>query len=266
MWHGLKRAWLAATGTAEPEIPQALWQRTLTDHHFLQRLNADELVRLRALCQQFLASKEFHAVPPLELTDDIALAIAVQACLPVLNLPGGVANYSGWVGIVLHAGEVVASREWMDDDGVVHTFDEPLTGEALEGGPVTLSWHDVRLAASSYASAAHDADASYNVVIHEFTHKLDMLNGEVDGMPPLATRAARDEWQAVLHDEYTRFCTAVDLGVDTYLDPYAAEHESEFFAVASEAFFVDGAQFKAVHPAMYELLRSYFQQDTAISI
>jgi MtfA peptidase len=268
MFDSLKRAWHAVTGGNEPSIPNELWQRTLAEHHFLQRLSDDDKTHLREQCQQFLARKEFHAVPPLVLTDDIALAIAAQACLPVLKLDGGVSLYDGWVGIVLHADEVVATREWMDEDGVVHEFDEPLSGEALEGGPVTLSWRDVRMASTAYQpehETAHDeVDAeSYNVVIHEFTHKLDMLDGEVNGAPPLPAPAARAHWLAVLHDEYARFCTAVDSGEDTYLDPYAAEHESEFFAVASEAYFVDAARFKAAHPALYNLLNSYYIQDTA---
>ena len=119
-----------------------------------------------------------HGAGGLELTDEIRLAIAVQAVLPVLNL--GLDLYGGWVGIVVYPGEFRVRRQEPDEDGVVHEWDDELSGEAWPGGPVLLSWEDVTLGT---AAPEDGGEPGYNVVIHEFAHKIDMLNGEADGYP-----------------------------------------------------------------------------------
>jgi Mlc titration factor MtfA (ptsG expression regulator) len=100
-------------------------------------------------------------------------------------------------------------------------------------------------------------------VIHEFAHKLDMLNGEADGLPPLHAGMDRRAWTATFEEAYEGFCDAVDRGRDTWLDPYAAEHVSEFFAVISEAFFEDGKETRRRYPAVYEQLKRFYRQDPA---
>lgn len=237
-------------------IPNDLWQLTLARFPFLAQRNADDLQSLRDLATLFLADKEFTGAQGLKVTDQMAVAIAAQACLPVLRL--GLNWYDGFKGIVVHADVVVARREVMDDDGIVHHYDEELSGEAMEGGPVTLSWRDV-------AEAGDSAQWGYNVVIHEFAHVLDMRDGAADGMPSLPDRVAREHWARVLDHEYERFCAEVDAGVDTLLDPYGASAISEFFAVAAEAFFVASADLRAEHPQLYELLGSFFLQDPAFT-
>ena len=202
----------------------------------------------------FLADKEFSGAHGLEVSDEMAVAIAAQACLPVLKL--GLEWYDGFVGIVVHADAVVAQREFVDDDGIVHEYEEELSGEAMQGGPVMLSWVDVD-------EAGESAESGYNVVVHEFAHVLDMRDGEADGVPPLPDRAAQEQWVAILDPEYDDFCARVDAGEDTLLDPYAAEAPEEFFAVASEAFFVAPQDFAAEHPKLYALLRGFFKQDPA---
>ena len=119
-----------------------------------------------------------------------------------------------------------------------------------------LSWRDV-------ASAGDAAHEGYNVVIHEFVHKLDMRDGTPDGVPLLPSAAARERWLAVLEPAWADFCERVDAGEETLLDPYGAEAIDEFFAVASEVFFVDAASLRAEHPALYTLLAGYFRQDPA---
>ncbi|MED5619022.1 zinc-dependent peptidase [Ideonella sp. BN130291] len=236
-------------------IPDALWQLTLLRYPFLaQRPDAD-VQALRRLTSLFLDRKEFHGVDGLEVSDDIAVAVAAQACLPVLRL--GLSAYDGFVSVVLHADEVVARRVVTDEDGVVHEYDEPLVGEAsIDTGQVMLSWTDVR-------DAQELTDWGYNVVIHEFAHVLDALNGEIDGIPGLASTEAYEQWAAVLDEEYERFCGWVDAGRETVLDPYGAQAPEEFFAVASEAFFVAPQPMKKEQPALYRLLSGYFQQDPA---
>jgi len=235
-------------------IPDPLWQLTLMRLPFLARLGEADRAELRRLCSLFLDRKQFHGVGGLEVTDEMALAVAAQACLPVLRL--GLDLYAGFVGIVMHPDEVVAQRSVMDEDGIVHEYDETLTGEAMSGGPVMLAWSDVR-------DAAEGADWGYNVVIHEFAHVIDMGAGDVDGVPPLPDLASREHWIATIDGAYEKFCALVDAGVDTVIDPYGAEAVEEFFAVAVEAFFVSPVPFRRESPELYGLLADYFRQDPA---
>lgn len=257
MWRRLRQRWRAgreSAALARRAIPDPVWQRTLVRLPFLRRLPADDLAALRRMCSLFLDRKEFHAAGRLRLTDDMVVAVAAQACLPVLKL--GLDCYDGFVGIVLHPDQVVARREVTDEDGVVHQYGELLSGEAMAGGPVMLSWRDVRGAGRSAAGA-------YNVVIHEFAHVLDMADGVADGVPRLPPGLPAAEWQRVLGAEYEDFVARVDAGIDTALDPYGAEAPDEFFAVASEAFFVAPEAMKAEHPALYRVFASFYRQDPA---
>ena len=239
---------------ARRAIPDALWQLTLARWPFLAQRAAADLALLRRLSSLFLDEKEFSGAGGLVIDDQIAVCIAAQACLPVLRF--GLAPYRSFVGIVVHADEVVAHREVTDEHGIVHHYDETLTGEAMDGGPVMLSWRD--------ASQAGESDAwGYNVVIHEFAHVLDMGDGQADGVPPLPDAATRAAWIALVDAEYAQFCTDVDSGFETLLDPYAATGVDEFFAVSVENFFVTPQELRARHPAWYGMLARYFQQDPA---
>ena len=235
-------------------IPDDLWKRTLVRYPFLRRRAPDAAAALRRMTSLFLDRKEFHAAGGLRLTNDVVVAIAAQACLPVLEL--GLARYDGFVGIVVHPDQVVARREVADDDGVVHAYDEVLAGEAMEGGPVMLSWRDVR-------AAGRGAPAGYNVVIHEFAHVLDLADGVADGMPPLPPDLPAAEWQATLAREFEGFVQRVEAEEDTALDPYGAQSPDEFFAVASEAFFVAPQAMKTEHPALYGVFVRFYRQDPA---
>jgi hypothetical protein len=238
-------------------IPEAMWQATLASYPFLPALESQDADRLRALATFFLADKEFSAAGGLELTDGMAVSIAAQACLPVLEL--GLGLYAGFVGIVVHPDEVVARRSRADETGVVHEYDEPLVGEAVDGGPVMLSWRDV-------AEAGSTAEQGYNVVIHEFCHVIDMADGIADGMPPLKSAVERKHWRLVLEAGYDRLCRQIDSGVEPFLDPYGAEAIEEFFPVAAEAFFTAPLALRDEQPALYELFAGYFKQDPATRI
>ena len=235
-------------------IPDALWSLTLARYPFIARRSEADRQGLRELATLFLADKEFAGMQGLEVDDGMAVAIAAQACLPILRL--GLAQYDAFKGIVVHPDIVVARREVVDEDGIVHHYDEELAGEAMEGGPVMLTWRDV-------ADAGDSAAWGYNVVVHEFAHVLDMRDGAADGVPLLADRAARERWLAVLVPEWDEFSVRVAVGEDTLIDPYGAEAIDEFFAVASELFFVDAATMRGEHPALYELLAGYYRQDPA---
>ena len=238
-------------------IADALWLPCVAALPFVAVRPADQQARLRHMASLFLDSKEFAGAQGFVITDHIALTVAVQACLPVLEL--GIEHYDGFVGIVMHGDAVVASRETVDEDGVVHVYAEELAGEAMDGGPLMLSWADVLPGQDPDAPAT-----AYNVVIHEFAHVLDLRDGQGDGIPLLDSAAQRRAWSEVLMPEYDRFCERVVCGYETVLDPYAAEAPDEFFAVASEAFFVTPRALKEEQPAMYRLLASYYRQDPAL--
>jgi Mlc titration factor MtfA (ptsG expression regulator) len=253
----LLRAWRERTDARILErraIPDPLWALTVARYPFISRRGEADIVRLRELSTLFLADKEFSGAGGLEVTDEMAVAVAAQACLPILNL--GLDHYSSFVGIVMHRSEVVVRRESMDDDGIVHEEEQLLSGEVMEGGPMMLTWDDVEDAGTS-------AEWAYNVVIHEFAHVLDLRDGAADGVPALPTAAARRAWSELMAQEYETFCERVDDGVDTLLDPYGAEAIDEFFAVAAEAFFVAAEPMQQEHPALYGLFADYFKQDPA---
>ena len=165
----------------------------------------------------------------------------------------------------MHGSEVMARRRTMDEAGVVHEYDEVLAGEAMDRGPVMLSWQDVL--ASSVTSAE-----GYNLVIHEFAHKIDMRDGAADGCPPLpagfagatSARQARDAWLAVIQPAYAAFreqCVMAErFGAESpWLDAYGAESMAEFFAVACEAYFVNPARFAAGFAPLHALFDAFFK-------
>ena len=251
---GWIRDWKRKRLLKRHRIDDARWRRALKHLPFLAGLSAEEERRLKELAIVFLAEKQFAPVREVKLSEDDRLEIALQACLPILEL--GIQWYDGWVGIVVHPSEFKVKRAHTDEDGVVHEWDDELAGESWPGGPVVLSWE-------ALDDSGSVAEGGANVVIHEFAHKLDMMTGDADGVPPMPSRAARERWLKVFDAEFDRFCRAVDAGKGTFLDPYAAEHESEFFAVASEAFFESPNALRADFPKLYDLFRDFYRQDPA---
>jgi len=244
-------------------LPDNMWQETLERLPFLDGLNSEEKLRLRELTEAFLAEKEFTPAGELELTDAMCVSIAVQGCLPILNL--GLGCYRDWVGIVVYPDEFVIPRAVEDEFGVVHEYDDVASGEAWEGGPLLISWRDAQMAGDGY-----------NVVIHEFAHKLDMLNGEADGVPPLPAELPRQEWEQTLLAAFDDFCAKVDIaeareeqdGIPVEeslaIDPYASENPGEFFAVLTETFFESPAVLHQEFPALYTLFTRFYQQNPLI--
>jgi len=223
-------------------IDDALWRQATGRLSFIP-----QTPKLRELALLFLAEKQFSGAHGLEVTDAMRVSIAAQACLPILEL--GLDWYAGFTGIVVYPGDFRVRREQTDEHGVVHEWDDELAGEAMPGGPVVLSWD------------ATANDPEINVVIHEFAHKLDMLTGDADGLPPLHPGMDRAAWARAFEEAYEGFCDAVERGKDTWLDPYAGEHPSEFFAVISEAFFEQPAETKRHYPDVYDQLRLFYKQD-----
>jgi Mlc titration factor MtfA (ptsG expression regulator) len=247
------KAWRRRRALERTRIDAAAWDRVVGGLPFLAGLSEADMARLRELTVLFLNEKEMSGAAGFELTDEVCLSIAIQACLPVLEL-GLDPWYEGWVGVIVYPSEFRVRREELDEDGVLHEWDDELSGEAWPGGPVVLSWEDVGM-----------ADGGYNVVIHEFAHKIDMYStgGDAEGYPrPHADMDAKS-WEETLESAYARFCGMVDRGRETLLDPYGAEHPAEFFAVATEAFFTDPHGLIEEFPRLYGELRLFYRQHPA---
>ncbi|MBX3716636.1 MAG: zinc-dependent peptidase [Burkholderiales bacterium] len=250
---------------AEP-IDEGLWESATFPYLFMRGLAPADSERLRALASQFLARKHFSATHGLELTPFMRVQVAAQACILVLEL--GIGWYDGWTEVIVYPGQFAPEREVVDEAGVVHLVNDPMAGEAWLGGPVILSYEDVALTSDEEARVA-----GYNVVIHEFAHKLDMLSGDPNGFPPLHEGMSPAAWRDAFRDAYGDFCRRVDeadalaerdggAALDALpIDPYAAESPSEFFAVVSEAFFETPEWLQPAYPAVYGQLRLFYRQD-----
>jgi Mlc titration factor MtfA (ptsG expression regulator) len=242
------RGWLFGKGES-PVVSESDWQQTLALPLF-DRLDNAERNRLRALAERLIRDKTFSVAAGAEIDGKVCAAIAAQAALPVLNLD--LELYGAWQEIIIYPGEFVPEREVIDEAGVVHHVRHPMSGEAWEGGPVVLSWEDVR------CSGQCDG---YNVVIHEFAHKLDMANGAADGLPRLHSGIRAEYWAAAFAPAFEDFCRRVDSGEKTAIDPYAAESPAEFFAMLTEYFFELPMTLHTIYPAVYGLMQSYYRQD-----
>jgi Mlc titration factor MtfA (ptsG expression regulator) len=248
---GRLTAWWRGRQASQIDIPAETWAEVESGLWFLDHLGTQERADLRQLAREFIAAKEWTGAQGLQLTPRIQLAIALQACLPILHL--GLDWYSGWVGIIVYPGDFIIPRQVMDEGGVVHEFDDQVMGEAWHGGPVLVSWFD-----------DPEDSRGVNVVIHEFAHKMDMKNGDADGMPPLHDGMSRKRWAEVMGTAFEDFRRRVDSGEDTLIDPYAAELPSEFFAVTSEVFFEDPLLLRDDYPEVYEQLSLFYRQDPGL--
>lgn len=239
-------------GRAAPD--GAAWEAVLAHYPFLRALDEDERARLRRWSVLFLDAKQLQGAAGLELDEAMKLAIAAQACLPILNLD--LEYYAGWSEVIVYPGAFMPRVEYADPSGVVHVERPVRTGEAWLRGPVILSW----------AHAASGDDGGH-VVIHEFAHKLDMLDGAPNGCPPLHRGMNRAAWSAALGGAYEDFRRRVDDPWDgaevSAIDPYGAESPGEFFAVASEAFFGRPRALRLEYPAAYAQLALFYRQDPA---
>jgi Mlc titration factor MtfA (ptsG expression regulator) len=248
-------------------IGDALWDEATARWLFMRGLTDDEKSRLRALAETFIGGKRFSGTHGLEVSELMQVEVAAQACILVLEL--GIEWFDGWTEVIVYPAQFAPEREYEDEAGVVHMTRDPMAGEAWLGGPVILSYEDVALAADEELRVA-----GYNVVIHEFAHKLDMRSGEPNGFPPLHegmdVRAWKRDFSAAFED-FTRKVEAaeslpterrIQAALDKLpIDPYAAENAAEFFAVGSEAFFETPESLAPAYPAVYARLAEFYRQD-----
>ena len=231
-------------------ITPGSWHRLFEDLPFLQELPADERQRLRELAILFCHRKRFEGAHGLRISEYMRLNIALQACLPILNL--GLDCYDGWISVILYPAAFAPQRTWVDEAGVEHVEHRDLAGEAWEQGPVILAWEDV-----DYPGW----DEGVNLVIHEFVHKLDMQNGDANGFPPLPRDMDPATWSAVFQAGFDDLCRRCEAGwEDGPVDCYAASAPAEYFAVLSELFFMRPDLLVDCYPDVYEQLRRYYRQ------
>lgn len=244
--------WRRARTLRSHPLDAQSWAACVEHFSFLRVLDAADRQRLHDQIVLFLAGKSIQGAGGLTVTADMRLLIAAQACLLILNLD--LDYYRDWVEIIVYPDEFVTDHEYTDEDGVVHRMRAPISGEAWEHGPVILSWRD--------AEAADGGDG-YNVVMHEFAHKLDMLNGEADGFPPLHADMDREAWTGAFSSAYADLQRRIEARDDTRIDDYAAEDPAEFFAVLSEMFFEMPLALREDYPAVYAQMAAFYRQDPA---
>lgn len=233
-------------------ISESMWRSVVDQLPFLHGLSVEECIRLREWTTIFLHDKKINGAQELVVTEAMRVMIAVQASLLILNLDPE--YYDNWAEVIVYPGKFILNHAFTDEIGVVHTRRLVASGESWRAGPVILSWEDV-------ASAEHEH--GYNVVIHEFAHKLDMLNGSANGYPPLHSGMDPREWATVFTVAYEDFCAQLVRGEYPVINPYAAENPAEFFAVLSEVFFVQPYRIKRHFPEVYRQLARYYRQDPA---
>ena len=248
------KAWRRRRLLARARLDPAAWDQALAAVPAARGLEPDEERRLRELVVLFLHEKTIEAVRGAEVTEARKLVIAIQACLLILNL--GIDWYRGWHTVLVYPEQFVTGEVVEDELGIVHVDDGARAGESWPGGPVVLSWEDVM-------EGVGGTDDGYNLVVHEFAHKLDMRNGEENGMPPLHPGMDAQVWQRVFSTAYDDFQDDVERGRDLIVDDYAGDSPAEFFAVISEAFFEIPEVLRARFPEVYAQLAAFYRQDPA---
>ena len=234
-------------------LPDESWRAAVSGLPVLRGLQEEEMERLRELATLFLNKKQLVAAGGFSLDDDTRIKIAAQACLPILNL--GLDYYAGWVSVIVYPGEFIPEHEFMDEAGVVHVVRDATLGESWEHGPVILSGAD---------AVRCDGHDGVNVVLHEFAHKLDMLNGAMNGFPPLHREMSSERWAQTFTAAFADFCAKAESGMEMALDPYGAESPAEFFAVTSEAFFETPHVLQWEYPDVYRQLAAFYRQDPSV--
>ncbi|MCF6236361.1 MAG: zinc-dependent peptidase [Gammaproteobacteria bacterium] len=233
-------------------IPYSLWKKSLRKAALLHDLSSVEKARLRRLATLFLYHKAINGARGFKLTDEMLVVIAAQAALPILKL--GLNYYSNWVEVIIYPGAFRVSHNNIDPNGLSSNEMNTLSGEAWLRGPVILSWEDIE----------HDLHAphlGHNVVIHEFAHKLDMLDGSADGLPPLHPTMKIKQWADVLSTAYDVLRQQVAHHHRTRINAYAATTPAEFFAVVSEYFFAAPTILNHHCPEVYQQLVQFYRQD-----
>jgi Mlc titration factor MtfA (ptsG expression regulator) len=208
-------------------IDDALWRDAIARVPFVSALDATRTAKLHTLATRFLRDKTITPIGDLALDDAQRVQLAALCCLPLIEF--GAEGLHGWSQLLVYPDAFRVNRTHVDAAGVMHEWDDELIGEAWESGPVILSWADIE------ADLASPREG-FCVAVHEIAHKLDALDGVLDGTPPLPRTWQRD-WAQDFQKAYDGFAELVDRNRKTEIDPYAAEAPEEFFAVCTEYHF-----------------------------
>jgi Mlc titration factor MtfA (ptsG expression regulator) len=209
-------------------------------------------LQLRKLIKQFLHQKLFSGAAGLEVTDEMRVTIAAQACMLHLNRPGDL--YPKLKYILIYPSAFVVSRPEADGSGVVSKRSRGLLGESWQNGKVILAWDNVLHGARNFVDGS-------NVVLHEFAHQLDSESGSADGAPLLAGTSCYRSWAAALSEEFEELQKDTRYGRSSLMDHYGATNPAEFFAVATETFFEKPRQMAKHHTELFGVLKNYYRID-----
>ena len=244
------RNWLKRRIIERSAITPAQWQSAFASIPLLNGLSVEDRRALQELTILFLHDKVFEGAHGLEVSTDMKLIIALQACLPILKL--GLGCYDGWATVIVYPAGFAPKRVIRDEYGVEHHVQSDLSGEAWQQGPVVLSWDE-----AEYAGVID----GHNLVIHEFAHKLDMQNGAANGFPPLHKGMNARAWTDALSAGFADLQHKCSHGIAIGIDCYAASSPAEYFAVMSEVFFERPDIIRHHYAAVYDQLRQYYRQD-----
>jgi Mlc titration factor MtfA (ptsG expression regulator) len=225
------------------------WSSLLEHHPILNGFSTEELARLREITGEFVRVKRWEAAEGAVLAEHMKAVIAVQACLPVLNL--GLEWYENWKTVVVVPEHFAGKGRSVDAAGVVHEWEDQRLGESWSRGPVVLSWSDVE--ASGWADG-------FNVVIHEAAHRLDLDDGFMNGRPALHRNMSPDEWLRVFTTAFKRLAERPIRGRPATLNDYALTNPAEFFAVVSEVFFERPHALLRDYPGVFDALTAFYRQ------
>jgi Mlc titration factor MtfA (ptsG expression regulator) len=220
-------------------------------------LSSEDQRRLQGLIQIFLDEKWFEGVGGLELTDEIRVTIAAQACILMLHREGDL--YPGLRTVIVYPHTYHVQETIQRPEGTEIESSQIRLGESWSYGTIVLSWDNVLHGASDI----HDGD---NVVYHEFAHQLDNETGVADGAPDLPGHSRYLAWARVISQEYSSLVNHLRQHRPDVLKPYGAMSPAEFFAVATELFFEKPIQLRSQHPSLYKQLQLFYQQDPAMLI
>jgi Mlc titration factor MtfA (ptsG expression regulator) len=236
-------------------LPEAWREILLANVHHYRRLPGPLQRRLEDQAKVFVAEKWWEGCEGLEITEEIKVTIAGNACLLLLGSDDDYYCFDRVQTVLVYPRRYIQRPPRQPRAGVVTDMTPQVDlGVSWHRGPVTLSWPDA-------LRGGQGRDRRGNVVIHEFAHKLDELNGETEGVPPLPDAELERRWRPTMQREYEQLEHAVEEGFDTPLDPYGLTNLAEFFAVATESFFEHSEELQSQRPELYELLREFYRLD-----
>jgi len=209
-------------------------------------------LQLRKLIKQFLHQKQFSGAAGLEISDEIRVTIAAQACMLQLNRSDGL--YPNLTYILIYPSTSVVTRPQADESGLVSETSQALLGESWQNGRVILAWDNVLHGARNFVDGR-------NVVLHEFAHQLDSETGAADGAPLLAGASSYRSWASAFSEEFDDLQKDARRGRRSLIDHYGATNPAEFFAVATETFFEKPRQMAKHHAELFEVMKRYYRID-----